>query len=486
MKNFRIIGAAYLILLLVAIVACQPSEVEDLEYKLESKTPVSSLQENVVSEAEEVVLPIVTPSPTITATSTAEIVATNTPTITQVPTGKVQIISEPEGALVSILNNSLSEETPVTWMLPLGIYTVTLTLAGYDDWIVPITVEASSEMTLTAILRQHHTIIPIEKSAHIWELEWSEDGQSLTYSMGNEQWPLHVQSLSIYQSWWRYDMVSSMKQILPSPQTRVSNTIREMLGICPFPVPEQLPYPCSSNLKESTISDRIVFQSEKLDSQIYTWLANTDGSDIIPLGFSDSPQDVIWSSDGQWLLIGIYWGGDGDLYTLVSSDGTIVENLEELTNTSHYRVQGPTPQFSPDGQKLAFVGIETGGRNLSVEQLDQINDYALYVLDLNTLTYQVVSTRLGLFHWADDGSGLYVLDGSAQTSLSYLDSGSRVLYTELYYIDLTEGTFPEQKLASDIPMHLAYSGKWAYSPEANAMAGIFDLDEPIFGILSLK
>ncbi|MCA9899363.1 MAG: PD40 domain-containing protein, partial [Anaerolineales bacterium] len=208
----------------------------------------------------------------------------------------------------------------------------------------------------------------------------------------------------------------------------------------------------------------------------------------------DSPQEVMWSSDGQWLLMGIYWGVDNsNLYYLVSSDGTFVANLEELTSTSHFRVQGPKPAFSPDGQKLAFVGIETdgepwNGQPWSPEKLDHEEAYNLYVLDLNTLEYELVSSRFGVIQWASDGNGLYILDGTAITVLGYLkylDSGAGVRYADLYYIDLTQETYPEQKLADDIPVNIPY-GVWAYSPEAQAMAGIFYLERPVFGILFLK
>ncbi|MCL4872331.1 MAG: PEGA domain-containing protein [Anaerolineae bacterium] len=489
MKNLPIISGVGLMLWLVVATSCQPTAVENLRNNSENITPVNSLQEDEMTGEQE---PSPTPTRALapTVTLTPEVMATSTPVVTQVPTAVVHIISEPEGALASVIDNDLSGETPISWALPPGTYSVTLALTGYEEWITSITIEAGSQITLTPTLRQHHTIVPIEDlSGPLWNLRWSDDGQSLMYSLSDEQWPYHVRLLPAYQSWWRYDVSSGTKQALPSPQTRITNSVRESLGICPYPLPEALPYPCSSNFYESPTSNRIVFESEKLSPTVHTWLADVDGSNLILLELSDSPQDVMWSSDGQWLLIGNYWGGDGNLYTLVSSDGTVIKNLEELTNTSHYRVHGPTPQFSPDGQKLAFVGIETGGRRLPTEQLDQIDAYNLYILDLNTLEYQMVSPRAGLFHWANEGSGLYILDGALQTPLSAAEDmnlGRRILYTDLYYIDLTQESFPEQKLASDIPVHLTYSWEWAYSPEARAMVGIFDLEGPVFGILFLK
>lgn len=381
MKNLRMIRGVCLLLWLIVVVGCQPSEVENLENNLRNNTLDSALLEGeTMGEQESPTTPTLAFAPT--ATLTPEVMATNTPEVTQVPTGELHIISEPEGALASIVHNDLSEETPVSWALPPRIYSVTLTLAGYEDWTTSITVEAGSQMTLTATLRQQYTVIPIaEISGPLWHVQWSDDGQSLIYAVNGGFLPL-------YQEWWHYDVANGEKQVLPPPQTRVTNAVRELLGVCPFPLPENRPYPCLPTLWESPTSERIVFSSGKVEGEANTWLANMDGSDMVYLEkLLGSPEDVMWSSDGQWLLIGHYWGTDNsNLYYLVSSDGAFVENLEQLTSTSHFRVQGPKPAFSPDGQKLAFVGIETSGepwngQPWSPEKLDQEEAYNLYVLE---------------------------------------------------------------------------------------------------------
>lgn len=484
------ISCVCLLICLTVAVGCQSGEVENLGNNSGNNTPGNALLQNeTIVEQESPTRP--SPALTPTVSRTPEIMATNTPEVTHVSTGEVYIISDPEGALAFIGNNNLREKTPLSWALPSGTYLVTLTMAGYEDWTTSITVEVGSRTTLTATLRQQHTVTPVDElNGPLWHAQWSDNGQSLTYAVNGGFLP-------VYQEWWHYDVANGEKQSLPSPQTRVTNVVRELLGVCPFPLPENRPYPCSPILWESPISERIVIQSEKLGSNVYTWLANIDGSDVIPIEVLDAPQDVIWSSDGQWLLIGNYWGTDNSsLYYLVSSDGAFVANLEQLTSTSHFRVQGPKPAFSPDGQKLAFVGIETGGepwngKPWSAEELDQEEDYNLYVLDLNTLEYELVSSRFGVFQWALDGNGLYVLDGSANTVLGYVkyrELSEGIRYAELYYIDLTRETYPEQKLAEDIPIEIPYLGAWAYSPEVLAMAGVFNLKGCglVFGILWLK
>ncbi len=487
MKETPIVTIICLMLLLGLTVGCQPSQVENRENNLPPRTPAVLLPGGGTATGQGETA-IATPVPT--ATSTAEATSSSTPPATKISLAEVHIVSEPVGALASITSDDLSEQTPITWAMLPGTYTVTLALDGYEDWMTLITVTAGSQITLTATLRQHYTVIPIQEGIlAASELRWSENGQSLIYALADEHWPAHVQWSPFYQNWWLYDVATGVTQSLLPPQTRVTNAVRESLGICPFPLPETLLYPCSSNLEESPTSERIVFESAKLDSEIHTWMASIDGSDVVPLNkLPDTPNDVIWSSDGQWLLIGQYVGIDNsNLYYLVSSDDTLAESLEAITNTSHWMVQGVTPQFSPNGQKLAFVGIETEGKHLTGEQLNQEEAYNLYVLDLTTLEHQLVSPRFGLFQWARDGSGLYILDGSTNTAGHYVDyilGGVR--YADFYYINLTQETYPEQKLAGDIPLYLPYLGAWAYSPEAQAMAGRFDVNGPIFAILLLE
>lgn len=489
----EIMAIIYLLLCLGLIVGCLPGDGGNLNDNLpaiSSATPPLEDEIRITPEATAITRPL--PAPTYI--STISPVFTDTPTPTQISTGELRIFSEPEGALAFIPSENLNAQTPATWALLPGIYTVTVTLAGYQEWMTPITVTVGSQVTLTATLRQEHTITRIEGVGGVWSLAWSEDGQSLIYSRSDAQWPPHVLSLPAYQNWWLYDLTTHTQEALPPRQTRVTNEVREFLGICPFPLPETrpYPYPCSPNLKESVMSNRIVFASMLVGHDVNTWLANVDGTNAIHLEtIPEAPGNVFWSSDDQWLLIGVYAGMDhSNVYYLVSVDGTFVESLEELTSTGHWRVQGVKPQFSPDGQKVAFVGIETGGRRLTAQQQDDEEAYNLYVLDLRTLEYELISTRFGLFQWSDDGKGLYVLDGAANTvgdMITYiLHEGPK--YVDFYYLDLTQEGYPEQRLASDIPVYLPYNGAWGYSSKARAMAGIFGLSEADrgFGILFLN
>lgn len=487
MKKTPVVIAFYLILFLKFAIGCQPNDVGNSENNPPMAMTATSFSEGVTATRQE---PIATatllPSPTITLTAIT--MSANVPATIETSTGELHIVSEPEGAMATIASEGLSAQTPVAWTIMPGTYTVTFTLDGYEDWITQITVIENSKTRITASLHKQYVIIPIEENAGLFDVQWSEDGQSLIYALGDEQWPSHVQFLPVYQTWWRYDITTGNKIALPPLQTRVTNPVRELLGICPFPLSESVPppYPCNHTLQESPTSNRIVFSAGvNVSVEANTWLANIDGSDVVYLdNFPGYPEDVKWSSTDQWLLVG-YYNGISKTYYLVSSDGTFVESLEGLTNTSHWRVFGPTPQFSPDGQKVAFVGIEIGSGQFTEEQESQEDAYNLYVLDLNTLEYQLVSSRFGLFQWARDGSGLYVLDGSASTSGS-ITTVREVRYTDLYYIDLTQESYHEEKLATSISMYPRYTSAWAYSPEANAMAGKFDIQKSIFSVMLLE
>lgn len=477
------------------VAGCQPSQEENVGNHFPINTPTISLSESGA-----------TPEPSSTATSTSipvptdllttEATSTNTSLATKVSSAEVFIISEPEGALASMTGNNQSGQTPIIWTVPPGTYTVTLSLDGYENWTAPITIKTGNHITVTATLHKQYMITLIEElTSPLWNLQWSEDGRSLIYALSNEQWPDHVRFLPVYQNWWQYDAASGDIQAVSPPQTRVTDVIRESLAVCPFALPELQSYPCSATLQESPSSNRIAFSSgQNISIEANTWLANIDGSDVIYLDtFPGSPEDVKWSTDGNWLLIGKYYGASvsSNIYYLVSSDGNFVQSLEEVTNINHGLVEGPAPQFSPDGQKIAFVGIEAGDRQLTWDEQNQEEAYNLYVLDLNTMEYQMVSPRFGMFQWNDDGNGLYILDGSASTAGNrgdHIDDlvEGKVNYADFYFIDMTQATFPEQKLAEGIPVNLPYSGAWAYSEEARAMAGSFDLNGSVFSILFLE
>jgi hypothetical protein len=205
-----------LVLCLGFVVGCLPDSAGNLND--DSVTPPTVLALESEAEIEPEATTTITPLPSLTATPITTSVPTAIPTIsvptetpvpTQLlPTGELHIRSQPEDALALIAGENLNGQTPTTWTLLPGTYTVTLTLAGYKDWIMPITVTTGSELTLTATLRQQHTVIPIaEGIIGSSEVQWSEDGQTVIYSLVDRQWPAHVTFLPAYKTWWSYEVL---------------------------------------------------------------------------------------------------------------------------------------------------------------------------------------------------------------------------------------------------------------------------------------
>ena len=384
-----------LMLCLGVAIGCLPNNVGYLNDNLPITSPTIPML-----EIEPKATVTGTSFPTPTAISTPTTIPLDTPVPTQIPTGELYIFSEPEGAVAGIASENLSAHAPVSWTMLPGTYTVTLTLEGYQEWITPINVTAGSQVTLAVTLRQQHTIIPIEGANYAWSLVWSDDGQSLTYATGGSFLP-------VTQSWWLYDLITHTQEVLPPLQNRVTNTVREVLGVCPFPLPDIRPYPCSPNLQESPTSNRIVFSSMLVGHDFNTWLANVDGTGAIHLEtIPEAPSDVMWSNNEQWVLIGVYAAIDhSHVYYLVSSDGTFVESLEELTNTNHWRVQGVRPQFSPDGQIVVTASDDNSARIWNVESgnlLADLSGHSSIVfsaqLSYSYQIYCISSTIISDFH----------------------------------------------------------------------------------------
>lgn len=335
-----------------------------------------------------------------------------------------------------------------------------------------------------------YQIIPIETIDKPYELTWVNEGRILQYSIRDSNVPAHRQYLLPYQTRGQYDIVTNEFQILPAYETRITNDIRESIRVCLFPLDELDTNICSSNIHESPNSNRIVFMAPDDNNNIKLWLADDDGANTIQLDIDDTVIDVIWSPNGEWLLLGFFAGTNGShIYYLVSTDGIFVQSLEILTDTNQHRIQGTTPKFSPDGQYLAFAGIPTGEQKLSEAQINQENEYNTYLLDLTTLKHKQISSKFGRLQWHKDGTTLYILDGAANTDGNLLEYvlDEEPNWVTLYAIDTTESTYPQYEIATDIPWELPYVYAWAYSPESNVLAGQFNLDgEGVVGIVFLS
>jgi hypothetical protein len=281
-------------------------------------------------------------------------------------------------------------------------------------------------------------------------------------------------------NWRQYDLLTRQeRQLLPSIST-VSNSVRQRLNLCPLNISDWTdPTECweVSRLFESPVSDRMLY-SPVTNGAGELWLADKDGAHSTKI--SDfRPSYAQWSSDGKWLTTGEHFPGSPgqETHYLIATNGTFIESLSKVTKTDHFLLDGLFPKFSPDGQKLAYVGSK-------IYESVHENDYHLYSLDLHTLESRIISERIGLFQWSNDGQGMYILDGAL-----YPLEGSRELRaTSLYFVDMTQEPFQETLIANDIPYHPPNSlgtWHWAYMPATKALAYVgFERKEKL-GVLLL-
>jgi hypothetical protein len=294
-------------------------------------------------------------------------------------------------------------------------------------------------------------------------LGWDATGESLVYALytGLAEEPGSWK-------WWSYHLSTGERVQLPSPGSQVDDAARQRLGLCSLTevtVTRIEACAATSSLFESPVTDRIVFSP--LSAAVEggeLWLANKDGSDAQKMG-DFAPTYVHWSPEESWLVVGRHipaLPGQEEDY-LVAADGSYLQQLSEITGHDDFQINGLFPEFSPDGRSLAYVGSETP---MSLNE----NDYNLYLLDLDTLESRLISERFGMFQWAADGQGLYVLDGAV------FFPGENVFNTRevsLYYIDLSQNVSSESLIANLITYHPDNSygtWNWAYSPDTQAIA----------------
>ncbi len=148
------------------------------------------------------------------------------------------------------------------------------------------------------------------------------------------------------------------------------------------------------------------------------------GTDILDREPYDSPlppyfdaADIAWSPDGVKLAYSCkkLTGKDfavstnSDIY-IYDIDGKITENITEgMMGYDRY------PVFSPDGNKLAFMSMETPGYEADKERL------FLYDLTNRTKTYltQKLDQNAGNFAWSDDSKKIYFISGIQATYQVY-------------------------------------------------------------------
>lgn len=454
-----------------------------------------------------------TATPTPSKTTVSVISNENTPTlmITQeiiletpiLPTpseeikGTLTLLSNPSGANVTIEEVDFLGNTPYLISLLPGDYAVGLTLEGYQIWEQKITISSGETLTISTQLMPIPQTIGtyidlmnlgglgnVTELDYLREVVWGSTSQSFIYGV---QKGLNLSEAKDW-IWSSYNLVTDELVEIPPPTSSINAQTRMALNLCPLTESEwngSLKCSSLSTLFESTFHNFIAFSPIISDpySEGQLWIAHTDGSNAQQLA-DFAPSYVHWSKDESWLVTGRYFPGLAGQRThfLVSTDGSFIGNLQQMTGVDSFYINGLFPEFSPTKNELLYAGSEKN------ESLDE-NDYKLYILDLDTFERRLVTDKFGLFQWAETGEGIYILDGASYPINPLEPSGFNVRETNLYYVDLSQEPPQEYLIASKIPYYPRSDygmWNWAYSPIFQAIMYVGFKDEPNLGILFLE
>jgi hypothetical protein len=286
-------------------------------------------------------------------------------------------------------------------------------------------------------------------------------------------------------SWFHHNLLNGENLAIAPPQSIVNAETRIRLNLCPLDETEWTgSVKCNrlTTLIESSTNEMIVYSPILEDSfnEGELWLSDVDGSNAQKLA-DFAPFYAHWSNDGRWLVTGRQFPGLPGQVThfLVATDGSFIEALQQISGIDSFYLNGLFPEFSPDGSYLLFAGSE-------IPESREEDDYNLYILNLDNLEVRLASERLGLFQWAEDSKGIYVLDGAF--SPFDVSESSQIRETNLYYVSITNDAKKESLIASGIPFYPlnAYgTWNWAYSPEQHAIAYVGFHDKLELGTLLL-
>ena len=137
-------------------------------------------------------------------------------------------------------------------------------------------------------------------------------------------------------------------------------------------------------------------------------------------GAHDHAGTMAWSKNGQQLIISANTRDEAEFDMLNSDLFSIDINTLKVTKLTDMSGPEYSPQLSPNGKKIAFVGYEDNGKSNQLSQL--------YVMDPDGDNIKNLTSKLdrsvGAIKWADKGKGLY---------FSYDDMGKK----NVAYVNLT-------------------------------------------------
>ena len=137
-------------------------------------------------------------------------------------------------------------------------------------------------------------------------------------------------------------------------------------------------------------------------------------------GAHDHAGTIAWSKNGQQLIISANTRDEAEFDMLNSDLFSIDINTLKVAKLTDMSGPEYSPQLSPNGKKIAFVGYEDNGKSNQLSQL--------YVMDSDGDNIKNLTSKLdrsvGAIKWADKGKGLY---------FSYDDMGKK----NVAYVNLT-------------------------------------------------
>ena len=143
----------------------------------------------------------------------------------------------------------------------------------------------------------------------------------------------------------------------------------------------------------------------------------------ITSGNHDHAGSIAWSKSGQRLIISANTRDEAEFDMLNSDLFSIDVNTSKVTKLTDMTGPERSPQLSPNGKKIAFVGNEDNGKSNQLSQLYVMNADGS---DIENLTSKL-DRSVGAVTWADNGKGLYFsYDDMGKKNVAYVSLSGKI------------------------------------------------------------
>ena len=140
-------------------------------------------------------------------------------------------------------------------------------------------------------------------------------------------------------------------------------------------------------------------------------------------GAHDHAGSIAWSKSGQQLIISANTRDEAKFDMLNSDLFSIDINTSKVTKLTDMTGPERSPQISPNGKQIAFVGNEDNGKSNQLSQLYVMNTDGS---DIKNLTSKF-DRSVGSITWADNGKGVYFsYDDMGKKNVAYVSLSGKV------------------------------------------------------------